>query len=243
MKIKVIACEVIRKELDILLSEHRENEISVCYMTKELHERGKEYMATEIQKEIDKVSVSEFDAIALVFGLCNNGVVNLCGELPIVIPRAHDCITLFMGSKERYKEYVSEKPGSYFIAGDFGIETDGVDGNVGLDHTKIIQELRQEYEEKYGEENVDYLMEMLGDPLKNYSRLTYIDDGLGDLYNMKEKAKVAAKSRDWTYEEYSGNLSLVERLIDGDWYEEDCLVLKPGEKVNASYSDEIIIGT
>jgi hypothetical protein len=32
-----------------------------------------------------------------------------------------------------------------------------------LDYTKVAQQLRQEYSEKYREDNVDYLMEMLGE--------------------------------------------------------------------------------
>jgi hypothetical protein len=61
-------------------------------------------MASEIQSVIDEIDPLEFEALALIYGLCNNGIVNLQGALPIVKPRAHDCIALFMSSKERYKD-------------------------------------------------------------------------------------------------------------------------------------------
>ena len=32
----------------------------------------------------------------------------------LVVPRAHDCITLFLGSKERYLDYFQTHPGVYF---------------------------------------------------------------------------------------------------------------------------------
>ena len=241
MNIKVIACEIARKELDVLVDLPRKNKITVCYMPRELHMYGKERMAADIQKEIDKTDPDEFDAVALVYGLCNYGIVTLNGTMPIIIPRAHDCITLFMGSKERYSEYNQNNPGTYFVAGAFGMALEGEGEKGSLDYTKVAQQVRQEFVEKYGEENADYLMEELGDPLKNYCRITFINSGLGDLYEMKAQAKDAAAARNWLYEEYSGNLSLIEKMLDGDWNEADFLVLKPGEKIAPSYDDNIIV--
>ena len=34
--------------------------------------------------------------------------------MPLVIPRAHDCIALFMGSRQRYREYFDAHPGTYY---------------------------------------------------------------------------------------------------------------------------------
>jgi hypothetical protein len=235
MNIKAIACEVFRKELDILLGRNRKNKISVCYLTNELHQYGKERMASEIQKAIDETDPGEFDAIVLLYGLCNNGIKDLHGPLPIVVPRAHDCITLFMGSKEHYKNYIQKNPGTFFIAGSFGMGEEGI-----LDNTKVIQEMRQEFAEKFGEDNADYLMETLGDPLKNYSRLTFIGNELGDLNTMKEKARAAASLKNWAFEEYPGSLRLIEKLLDGEWNNDEYLVLGAGEKIVPSYDEGII---
>jgi hypothetical protein len=32
----------------------------------------------------------------------------------MIIPKAHDCITLFLGSKERYRTYFDAHPGTYW---------------------------------------------------------------------------------------------------------------------------------
>ena len=49
------------------------------------------------------------------YGLCGMGLVGLTARpKPVVIPRAHDCITLFLGSRERYLEYFNAHPGVYF---------------------------------------------------------------------------------------------------------------------------------
>ena len=35
-------------------------------------------------------------------------------HIPLVPPAAHDCITLFLGSRQRYMEYFQAHPGAYF---------------------------------------------------------------------------------------------------------------------------------
>jgi enamine deaminase RidA (YjgF/YER057c/UK114 family) len=192
-------------------------------------------MASDIQKAIDETNPGEFDAIVLIYGLCNYGIKDLHGELPVVVPRAHDCITLFMGSRKRYMEYMQKNHGAYFIAGMFGLDENGA-----LSDTKAIQEQRQEFAEKYGEENADYLMETIGDPLKHYSRLTFINSGLGDVRALKEKVRDIALSKQWTFDEYPGDLSLIEKVLDGEWNKDDFLVLKSGEKIAPSYDEGII---
>ena len=54
-------------------------------------------------------------------------------------------------------------------------------------------------------------------------------------------AKEAAEYYDWQYHEIEGSLSLIERMIAGEWNEEDFLILEPGESAFAS-SDEDILG-
>ena len=47
--------------------------------------------------------------------LCNNGVAGLrTKRVSLIVPRTHDCITLLLGSKERYREYFDAHPGTYF---------------------------------------------------------------------------------------------------------------------------------
>jgi hypothetical protein len=43
------------------------------------------------------------------------------------------------------------------------------------------EKMRQDFLEKYDEEDVEYLMETWGNPLKNYHRITFINDGIGDI--------------------------------------------------------------
>ena len=61
------------------------------------------------------VDESRYEAVLFGYGLCSNGLVGLTARnVPLVLPRAHDCITLFLGGKERYLEYFHAHPGVYF---------------------------------------------------------------------------------------------------------------------------------
>ena len=80
-----------------------------------------------VQEEIDKTEARhgqieesnqvlrriEYDAILLGYCLCSNGIVGLSSrKVPLIIPRGHDCITLLLGSREKYQEYFNTHRGS-----------------------------------------------------------------------------------------------------------------------------------
>jgi hypothetical protein len=47
--------------------------------------------------------------------------------------------------------------------------------------------------------------------------------------------------RHWQFEEMAGDLGLLQRWLDGDWREQDFLVVQPGEQVAASYDERVIV--
>ncbi|MFI3211919.1 MAG: DUF1638 domain-containing protein [Eubacteriales bacterium] len=111
-RLKVIACEVAFRELCYCASQCRAM-IDFTFMTQGLHDKGATPMKQMLQDEIDKVDIHKYDAIVLAYGLCSNGVVGLQSKLPMIIPKAHDCITFFLGSKERYAEFFDKNRGTY----------------------------------------------------------------------------------------------------------------------------------
>jgi hypothetical protein len=100
--------------------------------------------------------------------------------------------------------------------------------------------MRQEFLEKYDEEDVEYLMETWGNPLKNYHRITFINDGIGDIEKNRDIARHIAADSGWDFEEFQGNANLFRRLLSGDWDEESFLVIQPGDTIKPSFSDTII---
>lgn len=237
---KVIACEILYRETCACAAAS----LSVTdpvFMPKGLHDIGKEKMRLRLQAAIDAVDPERYDAILLVYGLCNLGVQGLTSRLPLVIPRAHDCITLLMGSRHAYQAYFDQHPGTYFKSPGW-VERETADltddqtipTQLGINHTY------QEYVDQYGEENAEYLMSVLGDWLHQYQRLTYIDTGTGRAEADIQMAQAEAVKRNWDFETIRGELSLLRRLLDGDWNPEDFLVIQPSEQIVATYGSEIV---
>ena len=67
-----------------------------------------------VQESIDKIEQPSL--ILLGYGLCDNGLNNIrSGKHTLIIPKADDCIAIFMGSRDKYLEVFSEKPGTYYL--------------------------------------------------------------------------------------------------------------------------------
>ena len=153
-------------------------------------------MAPRLQEAIAAAPAGKYDAILLGFALCNNGILGLrAGHTQLVVPRAHDCITLFLGARAKYRAYFDAHPGTFYLTSGW-IERDTnpppeaggttIQDKLGLNLT--LAELK----EKYGEENAAFLLETLGDLTKNYSRMAYIDIPCTRRLGFRECAEQAA---------------------------------------------------
>jgi hypothetical protein len=261
-RIKVIACEVLHREL-CQCAARSINIVDLGFLTQGLHDIESEEMCKRLQEHVDQVSGGQvtpergvegnwvghqrkavaYDAVALGFALCSNGIVGLtAGEVPLVIPRAHDCITLLLGSKERYREMFDDHPGTYFLSTGWR-ERDAVNLEA-LEETEMskmgLDKTYDEYVAKYGEETARYLMETLQGGLRHYDRFVYIRTGLGQDDYWEREAREEAESRGWEFRSVKGDLRLLQNLCDGAWDEEDFLVLQPGEKLETSYTHGVI---
>ncbi|MCP4404894.1 MAG: DUF1638 domain-containing protein [bacterium] len=199
-------------------------------------------LRSQLQNRIDAVSSEEYNAIVMAYGLCGKATAGLQAKtLPIIIPRAHDCITLFLGSRGRYQEQFEQHSGTYWYSKDYIERADGSGTalSLGSDMGINIHDVYDEYVEKYGKDNADYLMEVLGAWQDHYQRAAFIDMGVGDSSNVEEHAKEEASRRGWTFERVSGDLILIRRLLNGDW-DNDFLILKPGETLTMSYDEDVI---
>lgn len=237
---KIIACEVLFREICFCASQSR-NIIDTAFLSQGLHDLGSRKMSTGLQEEIDKVDLTKYDAILLGYGLCNNGIIGLRSSLPIVVPRAHDCITLLLGSKEKYKEYHSENAGTFFKStGWIERDTNANENEDSVTSQLGMNKTYKEYVELYGEENAKYLLETMGDLMSSYDRYTYIDTDIGNFNRYKELIKQQAKEKNWNYNELNGNTSLLMKLLDGDWDEDDFLVVPPDKTIKPTFNDDIV---
>jgi hypothetical protein len=237
---KLIACEIMYREA-MLLASQSSNIIDVEFLRKGLHDAGQDVMRETIQQAVNATDTDSYDAILLGYGRCNNGIVGVvAGKVPLVVPLAHDCITLFMGSRAKYEEYFAENPGTYYRTTGWTerdeYESDSVIHQLGLDRSF------DEYAAKYGRENALYIMETMGGWEKNYKSLLYIDMGFPVDDEYAEQARREAAEKNLEFKRMKGDLSLIRRLMEGDWPKEDFLVVQPGETI-AGDDDGAIIKT
>lgn len=123
MRLKLISCEIFYRELCWAVARSP-NTVDIEFLPKGLHDIGSEGMSARLQAVLDRVDDPRYEAVLLGYGLCNNGIAGLrSGKYRLIVPRAHDCITLFLGSSERYLEYFNSHPGR--ILRDHGLDGTG----------------------------------------------------------------------------------------------------------------------
>jgi len=242
MRLKLISCEIFYREICAAVSRSP-NTIDIEFLPKGLHDIGFAGMRERLQSVLDRVDERRYQAILFGYGLCNNGIVGITARsIPVVLPRAHDCITLFFGSKERYMTYFDAHPGVFFKTTGWierGTET-GELSQLSIQRRAGMDSSYEDLVSRYGEENARYLWEELCDYPKHYRQLTFIEMGVEPGGSFELQTREEAAGRGWTFEKVSGDLSLIQRMIDGQWDEREFLVLEPGKRVAARYDDGII---
>ena len=150
----IIACGVLARDIQRTLQRFDSN-ISTQFLPGGLHERPNE-LRSKLQEAIDRESaLKRADRIAIGYGLCGLGTVGVTArEIPLLIPRVHDCVALFLGSDAAYKEQFAKYPGTYYISAGWVLEKvlpNSMDRDkrigVGPDHLDYKTVV-----EKYGEE-------------------------------------------------------------------------------------------
>jgi hypothetical protein len=261
MRLLALTCEVLARSV-YLCAARSPHVVDVHLNRRGLHDDPPN-LRTILQGEIDAVEAvgasdanggaaasgapgAPYDAILLAYGLCGAATAGLrAGSIPLVVPRAHDCITLFLGSRDRYTAEFTGHPGTYWYVQDFVERSDdgGQFAGMGAVSDAEARATYEEYVAKYGEDNAAYLMEALGGWRSHYDRAALVDMAVAD---PRAAAVVEAFARDdatrrgWAFEKLAGELILVRRLVDADWGAEDFLVLQPGERLAMSYDEAVI---
>lgn len=241
-RLKLIACEILYREF-CAAAARSVNRVDVEFLPKGLHDLGSPGMNERIAARLAEVDEAGYDAVVLGYALCSNGLVGLAARrIPLVVPRAHDCITLFLGSKERYLEYFRANPGAYFKTSGWierGDDLEQLSGESIQRRSRVAQSY-DELVERYGEDNARFLYEELRQMTRNYSRLTYITMGVGPDDHFERETRDLAAARGWQFDRLAGDLGLIQRLVDGAWDDADFLTVPPGHRIAASFDDGIV---
>ncbi len=246
-RFKFIGCEIIYREACLLAARSR-NVIELEFLRKGLHDLETAAMVAELQQAVDRADADcDCEAILLGYARCNDGTVGLRARTkPLVVPKAHDCITFFFGSRGAYKEHFDSCPGTYYLTTGWLERGDSSDENSMPAYSKrsVMAKLglTDSYEQmvaKHGKDNADYILETLGDWRKHYSKCLFLSMGVCDEQPFIEQARRRAQSNNWTFQCRDGDLSLLEKLFSGQW-DDDFVVAAPGEAITARNDDDVL---
>jgi len=232
VRLKLISCEVLYREMCAAVARSP-HQVDIEFLPKGLHDLGAEAMRARLQEAADGVDSTQYEAVLLGYALCGNGVAGLVSHtLPLVIPRAHDCVALLTGGRDRYQSYFENHPGVFFRSTGWLERGQDLDQAAPYTLEALIA--------RYGEDNGRYLFEQFNGYQRNYRQLAYIATGLEPDGSFEQRAREEAAHRGWQFETIRGDLRLLERLVAGDWDEADFLVVPPGWRVKATYDGGVI---
>ena len=159
-----------------------------------------------------------------------------------MVPRAHDGITLFLGSAARYLRCFEKHPGVYFKTTGW-IEGGEADGDLGWLALGKKLGLRQSYEEmvtKCGEENGCHPWQEFGTLARHYGQYTFIEMGIEPDGSFEQASRDEAAKRGRAFEKVAGDIEMIQHLVNDQWDEKEFLVVRPGHPIIAGYDDHII---
>lgn len=243
MIFKLLSCDVLVREVSycIVRCPHT---VRPVFTPKGEHNNPVQLRAN-LQSQIDAAANEKqtYDAVLLGYGLCGNAIAGLIAKrYPLVIPRAHDCTTLFLGSRQAFQCHFADNPSQTWAAAGY---SEGGDTVMSDNSTRNFLGLGQDYAalvEQYGEENAKYLIEtmrtehgsdsmyLIGIPETNVPEIT-------------DRIRKAATDAELKVVELAGSLRLIQGLLAGNWSEEDYLVVPPGHRITGLYDYEQVISS
>ena len=238
MLLKFICCDVFAR-IAASLAASSPHIVDVDFVPMMAHTDPEELKRLISEKISNSTSESSrpYDAVILGFGLCGNAVIGLSCPLPMVIPRAHDCCTIHMGSKENFLAEFGNSLSMKWGSTGYHERTRAIDSTYSfsdqLDNYKTSAEYMG-YLEQYDEETAEYLWQTLHPKLDSKESVYIKIDGyeFSDSYECykseMDKADISLKSVD-------GNVSLLKALTDGEWDDERFLVIPPGKAIAGVY--------
>jgi hypothetical protein len=242
VRLKLISCEIFYREFSSAVARSPHT-VDAEFLPKGLHDIGSEGMLERIQTAVDHTDASKYEAILIGYGLCNNGIAGLTArQVSIVVPRVHDCIALFLGSAQRYLDYFESHPGVFFKTTGWieRGEDKGELSQLAIGKKLGIPDSFEEMVSRYGEDNARYLWEELGNLTRNYHQFTFIEMGVEPDATFERRTREEAAQRGWTFEKVSGDMGMLERLVNGVWDDREFMVVPPGCRIVPDYNGRII---
>jgi hypothetical protein len=219
LPIVVIACQVFESMLNRMLSPEIYEQLT--FLDYGLHSNPKQ-MTIALQEVIDQIE--EPSLVVLGYGLCGNGINGLQSRQHVIlVPRADDCIAMFFGSYQSFKEDFDSNPGTYYLSK--GWLESGSDPL--LEHQGLV--------EKYGTETADWIMEQ---QYQHYKRLVYValpDEKESEFKQRMDAVAAYCERFGMQYEVAQGSDHYIEQLFEAitqlNHSTDDFVLVPPGAEL------------
>jgi hypothetical protein len=211
---KIIACGSMSPELEKLRKGH--SEVDVSYLPQNLH-RTPGKMKAYIQKIIDELNEG-YETVILGYGLCSNGIVGVkAPEQGLYIPRVHDCIALYLGSRKAYQQIFKQHPGTYYLTKSWI-----------MNKTDPLGLVENEYSRRVGREIAEETMQR---EIKNYDCISFVNTHTGHEDNYRERAWKNAEHFHKKFIEYNGSDVYFKKMLFGPYEVPDFVYVPPHDTV------------
>lgn len=227
-RLALIACSVFESEVAL---HAQPPPALIRWLEIALHDRP-EVLRARLQEAVDSLNErKEFDAVALLYGLCGRGTAGLrAGRHPIVIPRAHDCITVFLGYRERFNRQNDGTTYFYTPGWNRARRVPGPDRESWL---------RKELSGRFDPEDVEYLIASERETWTHYRRAAFIDLGTDDAESEAAYARRCAEQMSWRYDRLAGDPGLLRDLLAGHWDDARFQIVPPGAELRHATDERI----
>jgi len=224
----VIACAVLA--IDMKHSAEKLGlDIEYKFLEAGLHNNPKR-LKEKLQAAIDEISATGLcDRIIIGYGICGKGTIGVQSrKVPLTIPRVHDCIALFLGGDQAYKNEFKKYPGTYYLSAGWCEEkTEPMSqrkqwayfGEKKLNFNDLV--------EKHGKNAARQTFDFLNSWQKNYQRAAFIETGAKTSPRYEKFTREMAREYNWKYDKIKGSQALIEKMITASHSTSDILFVPP----------------
>jgi hypothetical protein len=234
MKIKLLCCDVFLRIVSAFVSASPHT-IDVEYLPLLAHVHP-DKLRGDLQSRINAATLQkDYDLFVLSYGLCGNATLGLTCPVPMVIPRVHDCCTLFMGSREKFIEAFGDSLSMRWCTSGYFERCHAEEGPKGLRHPDYVVLL-----EKYDRETADYIWETLHPGIETPEAAYIRIDGF-EIPDYEKRFIEMVEGEGKTVRFFQGGTDYLYDLINGPWDDERFLTVQPGQKIGAVYDMERVV--
>lgn len=227
-KTYVIACAVLAVDMQ---AHARAVGIDLEYKFLEagLHNNPKR-LKDKLQKAIDEISAQgDGELIIIGYGVCGKGTVGVRSSgIPLVIPKVHDCIALFLGGDQEYQKQFRQFPGTYYLSA--GWCEENIESMSQRQQRAWFgsEEVRfEDLVKNHGKETADTTFAFLNSWQKNYQRAAFIETSAKQSSKYEAHAREMAETYGWEYAKIQGSHDLIAKMMTAAASTDEVLVVPP----------------